>query len=98
MNAIQAILAYFDASMTDGHLLGSGPGKSGDKRAKALRNMIEAAGDLIILDPAGACVQLRDALERTDGEAKPPEFVEGGGAAELAGMIADLRSELICAD
>ena len=79
-------------------LVGAGQGKSGPRRLAALRNMIEAAGDLIdggLFDDA--CDQLLDALHRTDGEFPPPDFVEEGQAAsELAAGIEDLLDNLGC--
>lgn len=91
------ILAFFDSSVGDGTLVGSGPGKSADGRRNALRNMIEAAGDLIE-DGAfeDACRQLLDAYKRCDGLPSPPEFVSGPAASTLAGMILDLVACLGC--
>jgi hypothetical protein len=94
---IAEILAFFDASVAAGTLVGSGSGNSAGGRRKALRNMIEAAGDLIqqgrIED---ACRQLADAANRTDGAERPPDFVEGPAAAELRVRIELLRSTLGC--
>lgn len=96
---IADILAFFDASVTAGTLVGSGNGNSANGRRNALRNMIEAAGDLIqqgrIED---ACQQLADAANRTDGAPQPPDFVEGAAAAELEERIEALRSALGCSD
>lgn len=85
------ILAFFDTSVAVGTLSGSGSGKSADGRRRALRNMIEAAGDLIE-DGAieDACRQLLDAYERCDGLPRPPDFVSGPASSELADMILDL--------
>jgi beta propeller repeat protein len=96
---IAEILAFFDASVAAGTLVGSGNGNSASGRRKALRNMIEAAGDLIqqgrIED---ACRQLADAANRTDGAERPPDFVEGPAAAELRVRIELLRSTLGCSN
>ena len=43
-----------------------------------------------------ACGQLVDALDRTDGQFPPPDFVAGFGASELYDMILTLRWELMC--
>ena len=95
--SIQDILDFFDQSVADGSLVGSGPGKSADARKKALRNMIAAAGHLI---EDGyfeeACPQLMDAYQRTDGLDIPPDFVEKPAAPTLAQMILDLIGELGC--
>jgi len=95
--SVADILELFDSSVADGTLAGSGPGKSADGRRRALRNMIEAAGDLID-DGAyeDACRQLLDAYRRCDGLARPPDFVSGSAAPELAGMILQLIASLGC--
>lgn len=93
--SIADILAFFDASVADGTLVGNGPGKSADGRRDALRNMIEAAGDLIEDGAIGeAQRQLMNAYQRCDGLDRPPEFVAGTAAPTLAGMILDLIAEL----
>jgi hypothetical protein len=98
--SIQDILDFFEQSVTDGSLVGSGLGNSASGRLKALRNMLEAAGDLIdggfIED---ACYQLQDAYDRCDGESLPPDFVTGPaleGDDGLPQMILDLMAELGC--
>ena len=95
--SVADILAFFDSSVADGTLVGNGPGKSADRRRRALRNMIEAAGDLID-DGAyeDTCRQLLDAYKRCDGLARPPDFVSGSAAPELAGMILELIGSLGC--
>jgi len=95
--SVADILAFFDASVANGTLAGSGPGKSADGRRRALRNMIEAAGDLID-DGAyeDACRQLLDVYKGCDGLARPPDFVSGSAAPDLAVMILDLIASLGC--
>lgn len=94
---LQEILAFFDASVANGTLVGAGPGNSANGRLNALRNKLVAAGDLI---EAGemyqACTELLSAYERCDGLPRPPEFAEGPAASELAGMIAQLMADLGC--
>jgi hypothetical protein len=95
--SVADILAFFDASVAAGTLYGDGPGNSADGRRNALRNQIEAAGDLI--DDGAiqeACQQLLDAYQRCDGLPRPPEFVAGPAAPTLAQMILDLMGELGC--
>jgi hypothetical protein len=59
--------------------------------------MIEAAGDLIEDgDIEQACGQLTAAYKKTDGQNKPPDFVSGPAAEELAAMIQELMDELEC--
>lgn len=95
--SVADIMAFFDASVADGTLFGNGSGKSANGREGALRNMIEAAGDLIDDgDIAEACQQLVDACNRTDGLERPPEFVAGPAASSLAQMIMDLMASLDC--
>ncbi|MFC1677741.1 choice-of-anchor D domain-containing protein [Planctomycetota bacterium] len=96
---IAEILAFFDESVTDGTLFGKGPGKSAEHRLKALRNMIEAAGDLIEDDLLEeACEQLRDAYNRIDNNPRPPDFAQGTAVPILAEMIENLRMNLGCYD
>lgn len=95
--SVAEMLAFYDASVANGTLVGSGPGKSADGRRNALRNKIEAAGDLIDSGNIGsACNQLWDAYQRTDGLPMPPEFVAGPAASTLASMILNLMGSLGC--
>lgn len=97
LEQIANILAFFDTSVDDGTLLGDGPGNSAEKRLNALRNMIEASGDLIENELfEEACQQLLDAYRRMDGQPKPPDFVTGEAVTELATMIQELMTTLGC--
>lgn len=94
---IADILTSMDEAVAGGTLAGDGPGNSASGRLGALRNMIEAAGSMITNGQyAEACDQLRDALNRTDGNPKPPDFVTGLDAATLAAAIQALRADLGC--
>jgi hypothetical protein len=91
------ILEFFDDSVADGSLTGSGPGKSANGRLNALRNMLEMAAEFIFVgDIEDACGQLEACLKKCDGEPKPPEFVGGPSASDLMMMIEDLMSHLAC--
>ena len=97
LGQIANILNFFDQSVTDGALVGKGPGNSAQGRLNALRNMIEAAGNLIVDDNIEeACQQLQDVFNRTDGQFPPPDFVAGSAASELAELIQNLRNDLEC--
>lgn len=92
-----ALLSFFDGLVASGDLVGEGPGHSASGRLNALRNMIEASGDLIDRGKkAKACKQLQDARLRTDGLFPPPDFASGAAAPELEAEIAQLRSNLRC--
>ena len=96
-DALGTILEFFDQSVMDVTLVGSGPGASGARRLAALRNKLEAAGDL--LDEGeieDACNQLLDAFLRTDGVFPPPNFASGPAAPDLATQIQNLRTTLDC--
>jgi hypothetical protein len=94
---IADLLAFFDASAAAGVLQGSGPGNSGPGRLEALRNMIQAASDLIeASNLAQACQQLQDVLDRVDGAPRPPDFVIGPAVAEFRTRITELRAALGC--
>lgn len=91
------LLAFFDASVAGGALVGSGPGNSAAGRLDALRNMIRAAGDLIAQGQyARACEQLLDAYRRVDGLGQPPDFAAGAAAGELRARIGELRASIGC--
>jgi hypothetical protein len=58
------ILEFFDDSVADGSLTGSGPGKSANGRLNALRNMLEMAAEFIFVgDIEDACGQLEACLK-----------------------------------
>ncbi len=92
---IQDILDFYDQSVADITIIGYGPGKSGPKRVKALRNMIKAAGDLInVGEYELAAKQLRSVAKKTDGEKRPPDFVVGYSVEALNAMVNDLIATL----
>jgi hypothetical protein len=92
-----ALLSFFDGLVTSGELVGQGPGNSASRRLNALRNMIEASGDLLERGRTRmACLQLEVARRRTDGLFPPPDFASGAAAPELEAEIAQLRSNLRC--
>ena len=95
---IQNILDFFDQSVSDETLLGYGPGNSSEKRLNALRNMINAAGDLMINAECYAQVieQLESINKKTDGEKRPPDFVVGEAVPILNQMVKDLIADLPC--
>ncbi|MBA7668968.1 hypothetical protein ES703_77089 [subsurface metagenome] len=96
-STVENLLDFIDDSVVAGTLEGDGPGNSADNRLNALKNMIEAAGDLIDAgDTSRACQQLLDAYKKCDGDPKPPDFVRGPAASTLAGMIQQLRDNLGC--
>jgi hypothetical protein len=89
----------FDPAVEAGTLVGDGPGNSASGRLNALRNMIEAAGDLIEMgEIEAACDQLLDALNRVDGAFPPPDFAAGPAVSMVAGEIVQLRDNLGCSD
>jgi hypothetical protein len=95
--SIEGVLAFFDASVADGTLVGSGFGRSAAGRLGALRNLLAAAAHRITAGfRVGGCAQLRQAYLRTDGLRPPPDFVAGPAAAELAELIRALAKELGC--
>jgi len=96
-NSIEEILDFVDASVEDGTLVGQGPGKSADNRLNALINMLEEAQRLIEAEQIEeACDQLWSAYRKCDGELRPPDFVTGEAAEDLADMILVLMNDLGC--
>jgi hypothetical protein len=58
---------------------------------------IKAAGDMAAKGQSkAACQQLLNALQRTDGNPTPPDFVEGPAAAELQLLIQDTLQQMGC--
>lgn len=89
------ILDFIYVSVEDETLLGDGPAKSAEKRLSALVNMLEEAQRLIEEEfIEEACEQLEDAYLRTDGESRPPDFVAGPAASELAALIQCLMDSM----
>ena len=93
------LLATFDAKVATGDLVGHGPDPLvAAQRLQALRNMIEASGDLLADGNTRiACLQLAVARRRTDGLFPPPDFASGTAAPDLEAEIAQLRDDLSCA-
>jgi cysteine-rich repeat protein len=94
---IGELLAFFDASVRSGRLVGSGPGRSGAGRLEALRNQLEALGrNYDRRATQGTCGKLGSVLERADGSPRPLDFVAGDDRPELADRIGELQSALGC--
>ena len=97
MEQIDTILDFIKASIADGSLVGSGPGKSAKGRLKALVNMVKRTRDLIEAESfEEACHQLQSAYAHTDGQNRPPDFVAGNAATDLAAKIQELLETLAC--
>ncbi len=94
----QAIQDFIDSSIEQGNLVGNGPNDNASKgKLRAFQNMLISAYDLIASgDIQGACVQLSDAYEKTDGQSNPPDFVDGDAAVQVAAMIQNLMASLGC--
>jgi len=89
---VAEILSFINYSVSKGTLTETGQGNS-----KALMNKIEAAGNLIEKgSTAGACSQLKNAYNETDGLPQPPDFVMGDAAPSLANQIQNLMTGLGC--
>ena len=94
---VSDLIDFFDASVQNGSLFGVGNGNSADKRLNALRNMLLSAGVLIDAgDYEQACRQLASAWAKTDGLPRPPDFVGGEAAKDLADMIEELMGAIGC--
>ena len=92
---IGEILDFFDASVADGSLEGTGWGKWAQARLVALRKMIVAAGELLeqgVIQEAHFA--LEDVYEQCHGETTAPGFVKGRATVELSKMILDLMVDL----
>jgi hypothetical protein len=90
---IGGILDFFDASVADGSLEGTGWGKWAQARLVALRKMIVAAGEFLeqgLIEEAYFALQ--DVYDQCQGETTPPDFVRGPATVELSKMILDLMA------
>lgn len=96
-NSIEEILYFVDEYVEDGTLIGEGSGESAENRLNALVNMLEEAAYLIeegLYEEA--CDRLWDAYRKCDGDPRPPDFVTGDAADDLAEMILVVMNELGC--
>ena len=84
--SISDLITYFDQKWQEGSLVGSGPGKSGEHRLNAFRNMLQAAYNAqqygVNEGAQGAINQLERLQELCDGTRG--DFVEGAAVEELA--------------
>jgi formylglycine-generating enzyme required for sulfatase activity len=91
LEQIDEIIAFFILAVEDETLAGVGPGKSASNRLKAFLNKLLQARTLIVSeDYDGASQQVMSALKKTDGEMRPPDFVDGSAAQTLADMLREL--------
>lgn len=95
---IDDIIDFFDAGVEAGTIEGRGH-RPRIKRARlrAMRCLLEAAGYLL---EGGhndlACITLRRAYKRSDGQSRPQDFVVGDDVPELNAMILQLMADLGC--
>lgn len=92
---IADVLDFIYVSVEDETLVGDGPAMSAEKRLCALVNMLYEAQRLIeeeLIEEV--CEQLEDAYLLTDGENRPPDFVAGPAASELAALIQCLMDSM----
>jgi hypothetical protein len=93
--SIENIISFFDASVADQTLLGTGPGASADGRRNAYRNMLTKSKYLIdhgILYQAYD--QLMDAQLKADDNPNPPDFLAGSSVETLFRKISGLSYKL----
>ncbi len=92
----QTLTELFESLVEAGDLTGDGKGKSASNRLNAMGNKIAAIDAFIEQgDVEQACEDLASALRKTDGEKRPPDFVQGPGAAALAAAI-EQAQENVC--
>ena len=93
---VEGVLGFFDQAVTDGTLMGSGPGKSAGGRLNALRNMLlQAKAYLDGGNIPAAITQLEAVYLRCDGVVAPPrDFVSEDAAPQLADLVRELIDDL----
>ncbi|OPY81652.1 MAG: hypothetical protein A4E65_01103 [Syntrophorhabdus sp. PtaU1.Bin153] len=97
-STIDDILAFFDASIADGDLVGVGlkPGTT-NRAVKVFRKALEQAEYYIDnRQKSRACAVLGEAYRRVDGNPKPSDIIAGAEASQLATMIQNVRLTLGC--
>lgn len=91
------LINSFDEFVENETIKFSGRDHIGSCRLKSFRDMLKASSDLVnVCDYETACVQLRDALNRVDGDRHPPDFMEGLNTETLAHLIRDAINILEC--
>jgi len=92
---IALINAFYAQGLQDGTIAGVGPGKSGKAKAVALGQMLVCARALI---DGGyqrwALIPLSSVENKTDGQARPADFVTGSSVGDLNAMINNLITDI----
>jgi len=84
-----------EQAVADGQLYGAGNGNSARGRLKAFQNMLDEAAFLIANEAWDDAIDvLTTALGHADGRNKPPDFIAGPAAAEVADRISALLQAL----
>jgi streptogramin lyase len=92
-----SLLGFIADAVESGGLVGLGPGHSAGGRLRAFRNMVQAAATLFEIGlPRVACKPLAAASARVDGRSRPPDFVTGAAAGEVATRVDALLESLAC--
>jgi hypothetical protein len=92
---IEEIVEFFDISVEQGSLAGSGPGRSATGRLGALQDMLGLARELIQNGYVEEAYHLLLVVyRRVDGMPNPPDFAGGEATQGLAGLILELMETL----
>jgi hypothetical protein len=94
---LEGLLEFFDNAVDEGDLEGSGNGNSAANRLNTFRHWLaNAVTQFEGGDVEGACGSLQSALDRTDGVAPPPDFLQGEAADDMAAAISAARASIGC--
>jgi len=96
-SSVGGILTFFDVSVADGTLEGTGSGWMAVSHLQSMRSTIEDASGCIdrgAITPA--CWLLNRAYTLCDSEPYPGDYVQGPAVTDLAAMINKLREWLGC--
>jgi len=92
---MEAILAFFDESVSQGTLFGQGHGKAALCRVEAVRQLLKTAQVLIERQRCEmAALTLKAVLLKVDGEGRPGDFVCGPAVGQLESKIRRLIEDL----
>ncbi len=92
---IDQIIAFYAASVNNGTIVGDGKGKSAKEKAKVIGQMLACADYLIDAGYDKYAVFILQVVDKkTDGKARPDDFIKGSAAAELNAKIIKLIETL----
>lgn len=92
-----SVVDFFDAAVAHDFLVGSGPGRSAEPRRRQVSRALERIHDHVTAGRETAACRLLDATAaHADGDASPPDFIEGPLRGELYDRLREVQETLAC--